>query len=359
MIKKQPVVIALILLLSLMLVVQAWLWLTGSAIDEPVSDSDPFIASSGCQSPPCETLASQQLSMEQRQTIEQVLMSDQPPPVDPSVFTQLPRSLQGSPLPSQLAIHADGNLVIQIAIRHYFDYFLTAIGEEPLSLIAARVRFQLTQELAPPALSQALTIFADYIAYRDTLAYLLNQQQQDQQLLRAQIEAARVEHFDPLVINAFFADEDSYGQYMNARSQLSQDPSLSIEERQQRAAQLLAAAPAWLQQQQATANQLSNFQRQRDQLLAETADPAQLQQLREQTFGAEAADRLAELADRRVIWQQQLADYHQQLEDLLAADMDEDDLQAEILGLREYYFNPTEILRVQAIDKQTFGEKLP
>ena len=299
----------------------------------------------------------QQLSETQKQKINAVL-NNESAQIPYEVLANLPLSLQGSPLPSALAVHDDGSLVIAIAVRQYFDYFLTAIGEEPLTLIAERVKYQLSQQLEQPALGTALDIFANYLAYRDELAQLLHAGEQDYANLRAQIKASRDSHFEGLVVEAFFAQEDSYDEYMHKRSALNSDESLSAAAKQAQAQELLANAPDWLQQQHKKANQLNDFYAAKADLKASGADDAQIQALREQSFGVEAADRLAALAKKRAQWQQKLADYHTEVSDLLAANLSPQMLNDELSLLRRQHFTDKEILRVQAIDSNKFDDLL-
>ena len=301
--------------------------------------------------------ASQQLSSTQREKVVKVLENSDSEQIPVEVLNQLPLSLRGAPLPAALAVHDDGTLVIAFAVRQYFDYFLTAIGEEPLTLIVARVKHQLTSQLQEPALSQALVIFGNYITYRDELAKLLGEleQQQDYQILRAQIKASRDSHFDAQVIESFFADEDSYDEYMHARSLLGQDDNLTPEQKRQQAQQLLLSAPQWLQAQHHKANQLNDFHQAQAKLQVSGAEEDEIQALREQTFGADAADRLAVLAQKRQVWQQKLQGYHAKLQELLDASLDGQVLQDEVNQLRLSYFSENELLRVQAIDENKFG----
>lgn len=295
----------------------------------------------------------QQLSGAQKHAIDQVLFSDNEQiPVE--VLAQLPLSLQGAPLPSAPLVHDDGTLVITIGVRHYFDYFLTGIGEEPLTVIVARVKYYLTEQLDEPALSTALDMFSSYLAYRDELAQLLHAGEQDYANLRVQIKASRDHHFDGQVVEAFFASEDSYDDYMQKRSALNTDTSLSASQKSQQAEQLLANAPDWLQQQHKTANQLDDFYNAQAKLKAMGADESQVHELRESSFGVEAADRLAALDQKRKVWKQKLDEYHSQVRGLLAANMSSDMLIQELALLRSQYFNESELVRVQAIDSNKF-----
>ena len=140
--------------------------------------------------------------------IEQALQADMPPL---EVLEQLPRSLKGTPAPEPLAMDADGKLVIDAAIRRTFDFYLTAIGEEPLDLMVARIKHHLAKSLSGQALEQVLGILQDYLDFRNQVAVLMqahgssmSKDLEAAALLKAQIGQLRQSIFEPAVDEAFF-----------------------------------------------------------------------------------------------------------------------------------------------------------
>jgi lipase chaperone LimK len=276
---------------------------------------------------------------------------------------QLPASLRGAPLPQPLVVDGQGQLVIDLQLRKLFDYYLTAIGEEPLSDIVARIRHQLQSQLTDEALDQALDILDGYLQYRNALAAILSEGNGQEagsaveqvRLVRQQMIDVRHQYLSAQVIEAFFARSDQYDSYMLARQAVSQNQQLSPLQKRQALKELQDSAPQWLQLQQTSSNQLSHFHQQQRQLKAEGGDEAQLQQLRESTFGVEAADRLAALAEKRRVWRDKLVQYHQQIKPLLNNGLTGEDLDAQVKLLRQQYFDSAQLVRVAAIDSQKFG----
>ena len=88
-----------------------------------------------------------------------------------SLLAVLPSSLKGVPAPSLLDVDAAGNLVINTKIRKMFDHYLSTHGEESSSQTIDRVKLLLKRQLSDPALAQALSIFDNYIKYKDCLLY--------------------------------------------------------------------------------------------------------------------------------------------------------------------------------------------
>ena len=68
---------------------------------------------------------------------------------------RLPHSLNGVDPPAGLVIDAAGNLVVRRSLRDLFDFFLSAIGEEPLPTLRARIRAYMAKSLPDSAFKQA------------------------------------------------------------------------------------------------------------------------------------------------------------------------------------------------------------
>ncbi len=292
------------------------------------------------------------------------------PPVEAipvEVFSRLPNSLRNTPLPESLEVDEQGHLVVNQLVRKLFDFYLTAIGEESLELIVARIKHQLSEELPESALVESVVILEGYLQYRNDVARILNQQNtlevtgesqyQQLQLLQQTLIDARHQFLAADVIEAFYGEEDAYDSYMLASKAVSDDPELSVAQRQQALAELEQQAPDWLREQQQSANQLNVYRQQQQQLLEQEGSQSDVRELREQTFGIEAADRLAKLDEKREQWHSKLAEYHQQLGALLEGKSEgeaDTSRQAQIGQLRQLYFDDNEIRRVDAIDRHKF-----
>src|SRR3546814_4801198 len=73
----------------------------------------------------------------------------------PQGSPQLPTSFKGTQVDGQFRLDEAGNLLIGAELRHLFDYFLAAAGEEPLKNSIERLRRYIVAELPQPAQSQA------------------------------------------------------------------------------------------------------------------------------------------------------------------------------------------------------------
>lgn len=290
------------------------------------------------------------------QTAIEKVVNQPSKPVPDVVFARLPKSLKGAPLPQLLDLEENGALVINEKIKKLFDYFLSAIGEESLEMIVARIKHQLRQ-LPASANVQAQEILEGYLKYRNELAAIMaqangevGQRSFDQiALLREQIADARQALFAPDVLEVFFAKQDQYDNYMYARQKLEKS-DLTLAERAAAVELLNASTPDWLVEQQRKSEQVNNYRQ-----LAKTGSNDDLRVLAEREFGINAADRLAKLQLERQQWQQNLSQYHVELSELLKTKTAEgDELERQIQQLRLAYFKPRELRRVAAIDWTRF-----
>ena len=284
----------------------------------------------------------------------------------------LPSSLLGSTLPLLLDVNTDGELVINKKIQHLFDFYLSAMGEESLDMIVARIKHSLKLQLADPALTQGVEILTGYLQYLNEITAIKQQFEQDIDLdnvgeyalenviqVREMVLDARATYLDLDVIAAFFGQSDEYETYMLSVASINKNSGLSTGEKQSAKTELDTTAPAWLLEQQRNANQLNNYREQYQTLQTQGASQAELQDFTQQSFSPEVVDRLAALDEKRQQWQLKLDEYREQLAVLTtrsayynreANSDDSEQQQLEIAQLREVYFTPQEIKRVRALD---------
>lgn len=78
-----------------------------------------------------------------------------------------PASLRGTEVDGSLSADARGRFVPTAGARQLFDYFLTAVGEEPLEAIRTRVFAEAGARLPESAAAEAVRLFDLYLAYLD------------------------------------------------------------------------------------------------------------------------------------------------------------------------------------------------
>jgi lipase chaperone LimK len=191
--------------------------------------------------------------------------------IPPASFTTgvegLPPSLQGTEVDGELEVDANGHLKITGGIRRVFDYFLSAVGEEPLDSIIKRIRAYIRHKLPAAAADEAERILDNYINYKRGLEAIpqvaSGAGQIDIEALRRQmqqVQALRTQFFSPEVIAAFFGDEDAYDRYTLARLDLLQNKSLSPTQRADQLAALEQQLPESMRESIRVINQVQNLE---------------------------------------------------------------------------------------------------
>ncbi|MGV8597295.1 lipase secretion chaperone, partial [Pseudomonas aeruginosa] len=99
------------------------------------------------------------------------------PQVMPAKVAPLPTSFRGTSVDGSFSVDASGNLLITRDIRNLFDYFLSAVGEEPLQQSLDRLRAYIAAELQEPARGQARQVAFEQHQFLLVVDVLLHQRQ--------------------------------------------------------------------------------------------------------------------------------------------------------------------------------------
>jgi lipase chaperone LimK len=291
----------------------------------------------------------------------------QPPPLDagqpraaalPADETPpLPHSLEGTEVDGWLGVDDDGRLVVTPGARWFFDYFLSATGEEAPEQIRARIVSEIDKRLPPTAAREAVDLLDRYLAYRDRVRTLLASGAPDDVERRlAQLRDIRRQAFGAADAAALFGDEEAVQALDIERRRVLSDATLSPDERERRLGDIEQQLPPAARQARADSATLIQLNEDERQLRGAGASPEDLHALREQRFGGEAADRLDALDRERAAWQQRLDDYRsarRALEDSAALSTDARARAVETLLAER--FSPEERLRVEALDATRDG----
>jgi lipase chaperone LimK len=270
----------------------------------------------------------------------------------------LPASLHDTEVDGGFELDADGNLIITNRIRQLFDYFLSTQGEEPLPTIVQRLRAYIHNTLSGDAAAEAEQLLEDYIGYLDDVAALDSPvtpgQTIDPAQLRAQKEqlaAIRASRFDAIANEAFFAEEEAYDHYTLSRLEVMQDENLSADERASRLAALESQLPPAWQESLRDVTRYQDLQALTQQWQESDGNPANLQRMRENLLGQEAAERLAMLDQERAEWQQRMDSWLREREAILSnPGISEADKEKQIDTARARLFNEQEQIRVRSLE---------
>lgn len=164
----------------------------------------------------------------------------------------LARSLDGTDVDGYLAADQDGNLILVLGVRDFFDYFLSTVGEIPLEQAVAFMEAYARERLPEKAVEQLMALLADYMAYREAAANLYRQplvpiaEQNQAYYLETldrtfrELRELRRTHMSDEAVRAFFALEEEYGKYTLDRMAIQMDAQLSPEEKSELLGELRA-----------------------------------------------------------------------------------------------------------------------
>nr|WP_298164244.1 lipase secretion chaperone [uncultured Pseudomonas sp.] len=278
------------------------------------------------------------------------------PSAPTSAFPALPASFDGTQVDGRFRVDAAGQLIASEDIRRIFDYFLAAVGEEPLRNSVERLQGYIASQLQEPARRQALGLLEQYLAYKRELVLLERDLPQiaDLQAMRqreAAVQALRARIFSAEAQQAFFAREQAYNQFTLERLAILQDSGLDDAAKAAAVDQLRNGLPPEMHD--SVLPQLQNDLRQQTaKLQAEGASAAQIRQLRQQLVGAEATQRLEALDRKRQTWNQRVSRYLTEKARIEANQgLSASDKASAIAQLAEADFNQQERLRLDAAEQ--------
>ena len=279
----------------------------------------------------------------------------------PQGTPQLPTSFKGTQVDGQFRLDEAGHLLIGAELRHLFDYFLAAAGEEPLKNSIERLRRYIAAELPQPAQSQASAVLTQYLNYKRQLLDLeaAYSRTTDISALRQRlsaVQALRARVLEPAVHQAFFALDEAYDRFSLERLAIQADSALDSDAKGRAIDQLRAGLPGDLQE--LLVPQLQSELREQTVAL-QAANAQQIRQLRQQLVGSEAAARLEALDLQRAQWQQRVAVYRQERQRIEATrGLDDVERRSAIEQLEAEQFDEGERLRlVAAFQQQEVAER--
>lgn len=266
----------------------------------------------------------------------------------------LPSSLAGTSLPAGWAkVDSTGALTPTPELRQMFEYFLSALGEESLQQLVARIENTLSG-LDEPARSQALETLGTYLDYKLAVSDLeaaysgagpLDATQMQQRM--KEIQALRRTWMDNETVEAFFAQDEAIDNFQVERARIVQNGDLTDDQQQAAIVRAESALPAPLREAREQTRRFTDYEQARREY---ADDPAALKAWRNENFGAEAAERLAELDQKQHAWDKRWQDYSDERESLMSSGLAGPDLDTALDRLRARHFNDTEQIRAQALD---------
>ena len=266
----------------------------------------------------------------------------------------LPVSLSGTSVPSGWArVDSNGNLIPTPSLRQLFEYYLSAMGEESLQRLVARIEQEL-ERLGQPARSDALHILGNYLDYKLALGDLeasygrepVDNLRETERRMQ-EIQGLRRTWLDADTAQAFFAREEALDRFQLEQRRIADDDTLTEEQRTQALADAERALPAPLRRDREDTRRFAEYEQVRKDL---ADNPEALEAWREEAFGAELSQQLAKVEARQKAWDQRWQAYREERQALERAGLAAPERQVAIEALRDRYFNGPDRIRARALD---------
>lgn len=266
------------------------------------------------------------------------------------------KSLNGTQIDGQLRADANGNLIVDLKVKDFFDYFLSAVGEVKPEVAVAEMEKLARASLPPKAVNQAMTLLGQYLDYKEKALNFSRQKLSvppDKQGMSYQISMLRKglkrlnelqnETMPPEAVKAFFGAQQAYGHYVLKSLEIQQRQDLTPSEKAQMIANARDQLPpiiAHTQQQLAeNQNQMQQIQHIEDTAASPDEAAVQLEQL---GVSQDRISRIVGYMNRKTDFAKQYQAYAQDLRRLKNASLAPDDFAQQKNQLLHQYFSDSE-----------------
>ncbi len=284
--------------------------------------------------------------------------SDPSSPVVPSqagsATPPRPRSLRGTRIDGDLELDPLGHFRPSVNARRLFDYHLTATGEASLDDIRARIVAVVERRLPVDAAREAIDLLDRYLLYRERARQLADAGlgDDDYHARFAAIWALRREVLGTADAEALFGEEEAYDRLALERARIMSNPFLSDEDRAAQLPAVDAAMPEPMREAREAATVPMRLDAAEQTLRDAGGSAADVEALRTEVVGAEAARRLAALDAERAAWQARVDEFRAAraaIED--DASRSSEDRARAVETLLAERFTPPERVRIDALDR--------
>ncbi|MDE1999091.1 MAG: hypothetical protein KGI52_09220 [Burkholderiales bacterium] len=254
------------------------------------------------------------------------------------------RSYMGTTPDGQLADQGQ-DLVLSPALIRRFEYYMTAVGERTQEQIRAAILKDISTELNARGQKEAQRILDAYLKFKTALGSVSQPKMGEVSsaslaLHFKAIRDLRAQYFSPDEVKALFGMGDEYEDYTVRKVAIMQNQALSPAERDAQLEQLKSTlSPEGQANVEQPVIQLTLAAKEQE-ARAHGATAADIQQLRTDMVGADAAKRLAALDKEQAAWNERIRQYKEARA--------QDPARAE--QLKSTLFTPREQLRLAAYE---------
>lgn len=274
------------------------------------------------------------------------LLPDDAKPID----LKSVKTFRGAKTDGALRVDKNGNLIVNLDLRHWIDFHLAASGEISLADIIGIMQIQIAK-LPQPGRHQADVILKNYLGYLDALQeYDIGQQKRiaetslDEMVARTQWQQRlRHEWFEPETAEAFFMADELMDNYTLTRLQLKKQGAT-----EQELAALEENLPVAVQIMRKESRKLVDLEKQENQFKQQGMTTEEIDQWRRQQYGDAAAERLRDAEKRQDDWSLRLTGYQQYQQTLSHDGLSVGDRERLLQTYRDTHFSQLEQKRLSA-----------
>ena len=279
------------------------------------------------------------------------------------------QSLAGTEIDGNLKAGPDGNLIVDLATKDFFDYFLNTVGEVSPETALAKIEAMARNHLPPEAAEQALVVLDQYLDYKQQALEMGNQaldpsRQQDPayqlQVLKsalADLKQLRRNAFAPDTHDAFFGLEEAYGDYTLASIEIQQREDLSAQSKQTLLEWHREQLPEQIRRTETRMIQDTETARQRQAAIAEASSPSEAgERLRELGVDPQRVDEVVGYLKEREQFDEKFQHYQQALASLENAGISQNDFESQQSQLLQQHFDSEQAqtwAKLRSLDTQS------
>jgi lipase chaperone LimK len=243
-------------------------------------------------------------------------------------------------------------------LRRLFDYYLSAVGEQPLEVIVAQIRSDLNSRLPPAQAQKAQRLLGLYLEFKRELVELDAKPELAGNGVAAirkrmlALQDLRARYFSSDEVQGMFGFEDAYDMDAIARLEVSQNPALTAQEKKQQLAALDASMPDALRREREASHGVVWVEQQVAEMRAKGASDDDIYRMRAKAFDAQAAARLADVDREEAAWKARIARYQDERRTVLRnmSSASEPERQMALAQLQQTLFSEAERPRLVAYE---------
>ena len=249
-----------------------------------------------------------------------------------------------------------GDLRVDLETKAALDMIVAELGDNPSAEALEKLERSLRGGLPREAAEQVLAMVQSYRSYTQALAKsaALQRPPQSPEEMRQLLEqdaALRRRHFDPATSNALFGVQEAYSRYTLDAQAIESDPRLSAVEKARQLHALRSALPGEVAElEPALSPKASELNLRIAELRERGGTEAQVQALRTQVMGSDAASSIGEMDAQNAQWAERHQAFRQARDALLATSPA--DPRAAVEQLLAQHFSGEELPGARAYDQQ-------